>query len=92
MYTQLESFIYEQNDLFPEYSIRKNGKNITIRYYMIDFKNIYKIDCGTIKSPTQAPLESKCLQISKQARSELRDKISYYYARVPVEDMVTEEV
>ena len=67
---------------------KKQGKNIETNYYMADFRNTYKLYCDKIKSSEKAPLESKCLQLSVQARSELRDKISYYYARIPKEDKI----
>lgn len=90
VYTLIELFIYEQNSLFSEYSIRKEGKTVVTRYYMIDFRNIYKMNCDEIRSSTEAPIKSKCLQLSRQARAELRDKIVYYYARVPQEDEIQE--
>ena len=88
-YAFLEFFIYERCDLFPKYMVhKKQGKNIETNYYMVDFRNTYKLYCDKIKSPEKAPLESKCSQLSVQARSELRDKISYYYARIPKEDKI----
>jgi len=91
-YAFLEFFIYKDCDLFPKYSVdMRQGKNIETNYYMIDFRNTYKLYCNKIKSPKEAPLESKCLQLSLQTRAELRDKISYYYARIPKEDMVLED-
>lgn len=91
-YTFLEIFIYEKCDLFPEYTVdMRQGENIQTNYYMIDFRNTYKLYCDKIKSPEKAPLESKCLQLSLQTRAELRDKISYYYARIPKEDEILED-
>jgi len=90
-YAHLRLFIYEKNDLFEPYVFNIKGKEIEIRYYLIDFRNVYKINCNKISSPENAPLESKCLQLSIQARSELRDKISYYFGRVPEEDKIFED-
>jgi len=91
-YACLECFIYERCDLFLKYIVhRKKNENIETNYYMIDFRNTYKLYCDKIKSPEKAPLESKCLQLSLQTRAELRDKISYYYARVPKEDEILED-
>lgn len=91
-YAFLELFIYEGCDLFQKYTVhRKQKENIETNYYMIDFGNTYKLYCDKIKSPEKAPLESKCFQLSLQTRAELRDKISYYYARVPKEDKVLED-
>ena len=67
----------------------KQEENIQTNYYMIDFRNTYKLYYDKIKS--KASLESKCLQLSLQARAELRDKISYYYGRAPKEDIILED-
>ncbi len=89
-YILLNLFVYEKNDLFPKYSIRGHE----INYYMIDFRNIHVLKCGMIKQPEKTKseyspiLDSKCLQLSIHARSELRDKIAYYYARMPEEDKI----
>lgn len=90
-YTFLELFIYEKNDLFPKYTIHRKRENIETKYYMINFRNAYILNCEKIKTPEDAPLDSKCLQLSLQARSELRDKIAYYYARIPKEDKILED-
>jgi len=92
-YALLHLFIYEKHKIFPKYKIKSHE----INYYMIDFRNIFKLKCNLIKRPEKikqeyAPiLESKCLQLSIQARSELRDKIAYYYARIPNEDRILED-
>lgn len=91
-YGFVDFFIYEKNDLFSKYTIdRKNAENIATNYYMIDFRNIYKLSCEKIITPKNSPLESKCLQLSIKTRTELRDKIADYYARVPKEDEVLED-
>jgi len=90
-YGFVDFFVYEKNDLFSGYTIHRKNGNIETNYYMIDFRNIYKLSCDKIKTPEDAPLESKCLQLSIQARSDLRAKIADYYARVPKEDEVLED-
>ena len=93
-YTLLRYFIYAENEIFPEYTLRQHE----ISYSMIDFQNIYTIKCSNIKKdekkcpimPSQI-IESKVLQLSVEARTELRDKISYYYSRVPEEDTILED-
>ena len=85
----LESFVYERNELFPKYTLHRKAGNIDdINYYMIDFRDTSKLCCSKIVSPGDAPIESKCLQLSVQTRQELRHKISYYFATVPEEDRV----
>ena len=90
-YALLDVFIYREHDLLPKYTVNRRQGNIETNYYMIDFKNIYKIECDKIISAKNAPLNSKCLQLSIQTRSELRDKIAYYYARIPREDRIFED-
>ena len=86
-YASYEYFIYEQNPLLPKYNI----KEIEIGYYMIDFKNIFKVNCNRIPNAKQAPMEAKCLQLSIEARRELREKISYYFWRPAEEDEISTE-
>ena len=89
-YAHPNLFVYDENEIFKEYTLRQRK----IRYYMINFKNSYTIKCAMIKrpedlKPEDAPIiESKVLQLSIQARSELRDKIAYYYSRIPEEDEI----
>lgn len=90
-YSLLDVFIYEKNNLFPKYTVNRRRKNIETNYFMIDFKNVYKVNCDRIISAKNAPLDTKCLQLSIQTRSELRDKIAYYYARIPKEDRIFED-
>lgn len=91
-YAFIELFIFERHSFFKKYIVHLKGKdNFETNYYMIDFKNQYKINCEKIRSATEAPINSKCLQLTIETRSELRDKISFYYSRVPVEDEVVND-
>lgn len=90
-YAFVELFVYEKNDLFPKYTIHRRQGNIETNYYMIDFRNSHKVSCEKIITPENAPLESKVLQLSIRTRSELREKIADYYARIPKEDRVLED-
>jgi hypothetical protein len=90
-YAFLELFIYKENDLLPEYTVHRRQGNIDTKYYMIDFRNTYKLNCDLINTPKDAPINSKYLQLSIPARSELREKLSYYYARLPEEDIIPED-
>jgi len=75
-YAALEYFVYDKNPLFAEYSLG----DLTTEYYMIDFRNIFKINSDRIPNQRQAPLEAKCLQLSINARKELREKFSYFFS------------
>lgn len=87
-YAFLELFIYEPHDLFPRYSVHRKAGNIETSAYMVDFRHAFRLNCDRVINPAQAPLESKRLELSIETRSELREKISYFYRRVPVEDLV----
>ena len=85
-------FIYEANDLFPKYPVHmREGANFETNYYMIDFKNIIKVICSDIKSINERPLAAKLLQLTIPIREELRQKISFYYTRIPEEDKFLED-
>ncbi|HII93181.1 MAG TPA: hypothetical protein HA262_13785 [Methanosarcina sp.] len=87
-YAFCELFIYENNGLFPPYKITRKDREIKTNYYMIDFKDTYKIKCEKIINPKNSPWDMKYLQLSVDTRSELRKKISDYYGRIPDEDKI----
>lgn len=87
-YAFLELFVYDRNGLFRPYPVHRRGDTRETNYYMMDFRNAYKVDCSKIISPTNAPVSAKCLQLDIDTRAELRNKISAYYGRVPTEDLV----
>lgn len=82
-YAFLSLFVYDHHSIFPEYTFKDGAQT---GYYMIDFRMIYSLNCDKIINPNQAPLETKCLQLSIKTRAELRDKISYFFGRTPEED------
>lgn len=88
-YAFLNLFIYEEHDLFPEYPIRLNGADdFNTRYYVIDFRNTFRVNCSKIQNPMNVPPGLKCLQLTIDTRNVLRDKITHYYGRLPAEDMI----
>lgn len=88
----VDLFIYEENELFLEYTVpRRDEEDIKTRYYMIDFRNTYNLNCEKIVNPKDFPLESKCLQLTEDTRKDLRYKIANYYSRVPKEDKILED-
>jgi hypothetical protein len=83
-------FVYDKNDLLAAYPLRR--KDITqTNYYMINFRDSYKLRCEKINSPEDAPLESKVLELSIETRKELREKIVSYFASIPKEDKAEED-
>lgn len=90
-YALLNYFIYMRNDNFEKYKL----KGYDVQYYMINFKDIRRIKCSLIKRPEKmgredAIIQSKVLQLTITARSELRDKIAYFF-REPAEDKLLED-
>ncbi len=85
-YTFYELFLYDQCDLFAAYTIHRKAGSIGTRYYMVDFRNTHKVHCPTRKI-VQALLDAKVLQLSVEARDDLRKKIANYYGRIPSEDL-----
>ena len=86
-YAFMECFVYAEHDLLRPYTVRRPKRiDIETRYYMVDFRDIFKVNCSAIVSQDNAPLSAKLLQLSVLARQELRDKIAYYFNRVPEED------
>ncbi len=87
-YAHSELFIYQENEIFSPYVLKKKGEEeVATRHYMIDFRNIQKINCDLILTNKNFPFESKCLELAKATRGELREKISYYFGRTPEEDL-----
>jgi hypothetical protein len=87
-YAFTDYFIYAQHPLLPRYKLPHKSGGIETGYYMIDFKQIVRVDCDKITSALQDVLKAKVLQLSIGSRSSLRDKLSKYFARVPDEDSV----
>ncbi|HPA98186.1 MAG TPA: hypothetical protein PLQ24_06200, partial [Methanothrix sp.] len=62
-------------------------------YYFIDFTNITRVNCACIAHEKENKpnyrdllmkmLSSKILELSIEARSDLRNKLAYYYLRIP---------
>jgi len=90
----LENFVYDKNDFLKkykvDYQINNVQKSLETNYYMIDFRHITRIKSKNIKSDTGVFLKKKIAQLSINARSELRDKIGYFYSKPPKEDQITE--
>lgn len=86
-YIFLECFVYEPNQIFPAYEL-KNKKLAfeAVRHYMVDFRSIARVECAQIERKRDAPAGIKVLELSVPARGQLRDKLAYYFGRIPDED------
>jgi hypothetical protein len=82
-------FVYDESEHFQPYDLRfEGGTHITTKYYMVDFRQAFRVSSQVVKRDGEFPTALKCLQLSIATRALLRDKISYYFARIPEEDMV----
>lgn len=88
VYACYENFVYEKHDLLKTYTVHRRDRDKETNYYMLDFRKIYRIECDEVVDPKQAPLDTKILELSIPTRGELRDKVAWYFGRVPEEDEI----
>jgi len=81
----MDLFIYDSNDLLPQYELNTKQGKIETGYYMLDFKDIFVFDSNIVNRGKNIP---KILQLSKNSRDDLRNKLAKYFNRVPEEDIV----
>jgi hypothetical protein len=76
----------------PIYEAKKEPLTVVTRYRVVNFKNIYRVSCESIvkteRLNDRSILGSIVLQLSKETRNILREKMAYYYSRIPLEDAV----
>jgi len=86
--TKYEEVVDSANKL-PKYNQRERITFMT-RYHMINFKNIYHVNCQKVFDPNktidESILRSIVLQLSKKTRNELREKMADYFGEIPDED------
>jgi hypothetical protein len=87
-YVFLDCFVYESNPLFPEYELKQRGWSEKSRHRMVDFKQIFRVECGLVARDKPAPEGTKMLQLNAWARGLLRDKLAKFFSRVPEEDVL----
>lgn len=81
-YTYLDCFVYEQNGLFPAYEVKRNKQTVaTLRYRMVDFKSIFRVECSLIEREKDAPSGIKVSELTATTRAQLRDKLTYYFSQ-----------
>ena len=80
-----DCFVYEQHDLLQRYQLNVKPP-VETGLYMIDFKCMCRVECEKINRDSGAPPGTKLLQLTKEPRQELRDKLIFYFGRVPKED------
>jgi hypothetical protein len=81
-YSYLDCFLYEPSALFPPYEVKRKEQTIAkLQYRMIDFKSIFRVECSMIEREQQAPTGIKVAELTVTARSQLRDKLTFYFGR-----------
>jgi len=86
-YVFIEFYVYQEHDLLLRYEIPHDKETRKTGHYMVNFKDICRVESKAIDRGNHSELAKlKILELSVQARKELRDKIAYYFARVPDED------
>ncbi|MHB1037866.1 MAG: hypothetical protein ACYC0Y_24845 [Pirellulales bacterium] len=84
----LECFVYAPHPLLPLYTLRKNAWTKETGHYLVDFKTLYRLECSLIKRNAPAPTGcNKLLQLTANARKEMRDKLTYFFSRPAKEDL-----
>lgn len=83
----LEYFIYAPHENLPTYQITIRQVERAVGHYLIDFRRSFRVDCSSVHSAEESPLETKILQLTVDARRQLREKISGYYSRAPADDL-----
>jgi len=87
-YALLNYFVYAGHDLLPKYVFTSGQGPLEANHYMVDFRRISPLDWKKIVDAKKSPMEVKVLQLTIEARKQLRDKLASYFARVPDEDQV----
>jgi hypothetical protein len=89
-YALMDVFVYAEHPLLRRYDLPTQHSGMVVTgFYLIDFKSIYRVNCNEIVRGKDAPKGTKLLQLKLTAREELRQKLAYYFARIPEEDQVT---
>lgn len=91
-YGLVDYFLYESHELLEKYILKIPGeaRSIETNYYMIDFRNVTKVNSTNIRRAEGLFIGSKFAQLSIQSRGELRNKLAEYYGRPPAEDLIEE--
>jgi len=85
-YVSVEYFVYAEHEILPKYKVKLRGNEIETGCYMIDFRKSFRVSCPKVRSAMEYPVEAKFLQLTIEARQELRNKVSKYFLRLPQED------
>jgi hypothetical protein len=86
VYGFVECFVYAPHDLLRVYDVKgaKGGRKSA--HWLLEFGSAFRVNCDKIGRNGAAPAGIKILQLSPQARQQLREKIKEYFGRIPAED------
>ena len=87
-YADLQFFVFAPHDLLPQYDLVRRKVSHRIGHWAVDFKEISCVKCSDVNSPKCPAVKLKILQLSIESRSALREKLAYFFHRVPREDIV----
>jgi hypothetical protein len=90
-YTFGDFFIYSENPFFPKFEVSMRNEKLNIGFLMVNFKDIQKACCDGITEVSETPNPAKILELSIRARNDLREKLSWYFSRIPEEDSINLE-
>lgn len=83
-YQFMEKFVFGEHEKLDQYTLSfKNTKSISTKYYWVDFKDAFTISCNKIQRGNSY---EKLLQLKINKRHELREKLAWFYSRIPIED------
>ena len=84
----LEWFVYPPHQVIGKYKLKSQKEEIEMGYYAVDFRLTFRVECEAVANTKQVPIDAKVLELSIEARNELRLKLSSYFGRVPNEDVI----
>lgn len=83
-----EYFVYAPHASLPPCPVKRQGGEIPVSHYMVDFRMIHRVESRSIQKGAGVPIGAKVLQLSISARQSLREKLAHYFGRVPQEDQM----
>lgn len=87
-YALYEWFVFPPHQTLGTYKVKHGGADNETGYYAIDFRCAHRIECDAVVNTKQVPITAKVLELDVEGRTELRNKLSAYFGRVPQEDAV----
>ena len=84
----VEWFVFPPHPTLGVNVVKRAGEEIESGHFAIDFRTVHRVECEAVVNTKQVPITAKVLELDVQGRTELRNKLSSYFGRVPQEDMV----